>query len=225
MPRQSSSPHPGSILRLILLPMVAGLLSTTGCAGQRAGEWLYTFGMVKPPKKAVSFELPKKPLLILVDDDRDLAQPRQICDLLVDALAQELRNHDLVDRVTTNEEIAKIKQSEPNYDKRGAREVGRLVKADVVLWLNINRYSLPDELDWSASPSYFGVSVKVINAQAERRDDVRLWPTTPEGKIIEVKVSPHDIRKCKTVKEAQQAMAESLATEIARLFYEYDEEG
>jgi len=196
---------------------------TAGCLGPRAGAWLYTLESMKTRKSPVTFTLPKKPLLILVDDDRDLAQPRQICDLLVDALAQELRNHELVDRVTTNEELAKVRQTEPNFDKRGAREVGRLVKADVVLWLNISRYSLPDELEWSASPSYFGVSVKVINAEAERRDDVRLWPTTPEGRIVEVTVSPHEIRKCKTVKEAQQAMADSLAAEIARLFYEYEE--
>ncbi|MBP7937063.1 MAG: hypothetical protein KA354_20660 [Phycisphaerae bacterium] len=224
MPRSSSSCPPGSVFRILMLPMVAGLLAAVSCAGQQAGAFWYTLGVVKPPKKAVSYELPRKPVLILVDDDRDLAQPRQICDLLVDALAQELREQDLVDRVTTNEELAKVRQSEPNFDKRGAREVGRLVKADIVIWLNISRYSLPDELDWSGVPAYFGASVKIVNAQAERRDDVRLWPTTTEGKIVEVEVSPHNIRRCKTVKEAQQVMAESLATEIARLFYEYQEE-
>ena len=196
----------------------------TGCVGQQAGAFLLKTGLVKPQKKPVTFELPKKPLLILVDDDRDLAQPRQVCDLLVDALAQELRNHELVERVTTNEELAKVRQTEPNFDKRGAREIGRMVKADVVLWLNITRYSLPEELEWSASPAYFGVSVKLINAQAERRDDVRMWPTTPEGKIIEVKIAPHAIHKCKTIKEAQQVMAESLAAEIAMLFYAVEEE-
>lgn len=224
MPRRFSCPSPAWAVRAFLQPTIALSLLFAGCAGHRAGEFLYTLGVVKAPKKAVSFQLPRKPLMILVDDDRDLAQPRQICDLLVDALALELRNQDLVDRVATNEEIARVRQSEPDYDKRGAREVGRLLNADIVLWLNISRYSLPDELEWAASPAYFGASAKIINAQAERRDDVRLWPTTPEGKIIEVKVSPHEIRKCKTVKEAQQVMAESLAAEIARLFYEHEEE-
>jgi hypothetical protein len=185
---------------------------------------MYHMGMVKAEKILAEFTLPKAPLLILVDDDWDLVHPRTARDALVDALAKELKTHGLIERVTTNEELARLRQSKPDFEQRGAREVGRLAKADTVLWLKVVRFTLGDDLDMAVSYVHFAVTVKVLDARADEREEVRLWPKGREGKLVEVKVSPHDIRKCKNTREAHAAMAESLAKEIAKLFYAHQQE-
>lgn len=206
------------------LGLGAGLLfGIMGC-GQQAGILMYHMGLVKPEKIPAEFELPNKPLLILVDDDWDLVHPRTARDALVDALAKALKQHGLIERVTTNEELARLRQTSSDFDQRGAREVGRLAKADTVLWLKVVRFTLEDDIEMVVSPAYFAVTVKVLDAQAEERDQVRLWPKGREGKLVEVKVSPHDIRKCKNTHQAHIVVAEQLAEKIAKLFYEYQEE-
>jgi hypothetical protein len=195
----------------------------SGC-GPKVGALLHFTGLVQPDKTPAVFDLARKPLLILVDDDWDLIHPPTARDALVDALATELRAHKLVDKVTTNEELARVRQSEPNFEKRGAREIGRLAKADIVLWLKVVRFTLPDNLDAAVVPCYFGVSVKVLDAKAAKREDVCLWPKEREGKPVEARISPHNLQACKSVREAHTAMATALASQVAKLFYEHEEE-
>lgn len=210
--------------RIMLLGIgMAFCLAVSGC-GQQAGVLMYHMGLVKPEKIPAECELPKKPLLILVDDDWDLVHPRTACNELVDALAKQLKAHELIERVTTNEELAKLRQATPDFDRHAADEVGRMANADTVLWLQVVRFTMEDDLELAVSQTHFAVTVKLLNARAEKRDDVRIWPKGREGKLVEVKVSPHDIRRCKNIPEAHTLVAQKLADEIAKLFYEYTEE-
>ena len=220
MPRIAGGRLAGLAAGTMLLLLAAGV---SGC-GPKAGTLLYFTGLVQPDKTSAAFDLARKPLLILVDDDWDLVHPPTARDALVDALATELRAHKLVERVTTNEELAKIRQTEPNFDKRGAREIGRLAKADIVLWLKVVRFTLPDDIEAAVVPCYFGVSVKVLDAKAAKREDVCLWPKEREGKLVEARVSPHDLQACKSAREAHVAVATALASQVAKLFYEHEEE-
>ncbi|HSW46330.1 MAG TPA: hypothetical protein VLM89_12245 [Phycisphaerae bacterium] len=204
-----------------ILACLALAATVSGC-GPKAGIFLYWTGLVQPEKVKSAFELPKKPLLILVDDPLGLIHPPVARDALVEALAAELRDRKLADRITTNEELAGLRQTEPNFERRGAREVGRLASADIVLWLQVARFTLPDDLEAAMAPSFFGVSVKVLDATAESREDVCLWPKEREGRAVEVKVSPHDLQTAKDVREAHKVMARQLAAEVARLFYEHE---
>jgi len=185
---------------------------------------LYHMGVGGDQKVEAEFELPKAPTLILVDDDQNLVNPRTACDALVESLATELQQRGLVDRVTTNEELAKLRLAHADFDERGAREVGRLAHADTVVWIQIRRFALPEKLDRVMAEVPFAATVKVLNAQAETRDEVRLWPEEREGSYVEVKVSPHELRRCKELAEAHRLMAAELARKIAELFYEHTKE-
>lgn len=198
-------------------------LVSWGC-GPRAGALWYFMGGGRGEKIKAQFELPNKPLLILVDDDWDLVQPRTARDALVDELATELRRHELVERVTTNEELARIRRAEPDFDKRGAREIGQLANADLVLWLRVVRFSLDDDLEMAYNKAHFAVTVKVLDVHATEREQVRLWPKDPDGELVAIEVGPHEIRKCESITQAHQELASAMAFEVARLFYEYREE-
>ena len=48
---------------------------------------------------------------------------------------------------------------------------------------------LPADLDLVMQASDFAVTVRVLNAKAEKREDVRLWPREGEGQLTQVSVS------------------------------------
>lgn len=203
---------------MLLAAALAAILST-GCPDM--GAILWTFGMVPDQEVKAEFTMPEGPLLILVDDEMGMVQPTLARDALVDALAIEFRRHEVVERVTTNEEIARIRQSSPDFDQLSIREVGKRAKADTVLWMNVERFSVQPDLEKMVSPGHFMVRLKVFDARAEKTRDVRLWPPTRDGKYVKVEVGPHDMRECSSMAEVHRLMAARLAEEIAKLFYDY----
>lgn len=205
---------------LALLAAIAMEL-VSGC-GPSMGAWFYTLGMVPNQKSTAEYKLPSGSVLVLVDDDQDLIEPPLARKMLVDSLAKQLKEHKITDRVTTNEEIARLRQSEPNFDQRGAREVGRLAKADTVVWLSVKQFSVETNLELSVSPGTFSANLKVVNANAEKREDVRLWPMDREGRLIVATVPAHQIRACKSQSEVHEKLAETMADSVAKLFYDYE---
>jgi hypothetical protein len=62
----------------------------------------------------------------------------------------------------------------------------------------------------------------VVNAKSEKREEVRLWPTDREGRIVDVSVPPHRIHEAKVRTAVYEKIADEMADKIARLFYEYE---
>ncbi|GMV97485.1 MAG: hypothetical protein HRF43_04755 [Phycisphaerae bacterium] len=199
----------------------AALLLSGGC--KQLGAILYFVGGADEQKVKAEYRLPPGSVLVLVDDDQGLIQPPAARYALVDALARELKAHNLADKVTTNEEIIRLRQAEPRFDQRGAREIGRLAEADTVLLLCTQAFTLEDELEMSSTAGRFAVTVRVINARAEEPRQVRLWPpelTEREGRLVEAELPPHELRGVKSTQEAHERLASALAAKVAELFYD-----
>jgi len=202
---------------------LALLVLVAGCQ-QLATLW-YFFG--PPQTQKAEYKLKSPSVLILVDDDQGLVKPPMAREDLVDSLARELKKHKITDKVTTNEEIARIRQTEPKFDQRGARELGRLAEADTVLLLSTQEFALEDELEMASATAKFSVTVRIIDARAETRDKVRLWPpetTARDGRLVEGMLEPQELRRLKTAAEAHQKLADVLAEKIVGLFYDRLEE-
>lgn len=205
-------------VRAMMLGLTAAAIMAGGCGGQM-GALMYHSGMFDQTVPA-EYQLPPGSKLILVDDDSDQLPSQHVQEALVDTLAQELKNAGLAQQVTTNDEISQIRQATPNFDKTAADAVGRKANADVVIWIKVVRFTLEDDLDMVIAPAHFTVMLKVLNSRATDRKDVRLWPTDPDGRLVEAEVDPHTIRRCKDAKQAQTKMAEELTVEIMKLFVE-----
>jgi hypothetical protein len=223
MTRPSISSNRAGLAAGLLLAL-AGTVLLSGC-GPSWGAWVYTMGLYPTQKIPAEYQLPKGSFLILVDDDRDLIRPSKAKEVVVDELAKLLKDHKLAEQVTTNEELARLRQEEPRFNERGARELGQAAHADTVLWLNTMDFTLNSDLEMVMNPAKWAVTVRVINAKAEKTEEVRLWPTEREGRLVEITVSPHDIRRCKDLDEAHTLLASTMADEVAKLFYEQEIRG
>jgi hypothetical protein len=205
--------------RLLILATSLSCLTSTGCV--QLGVLMHHAGLGPKEKIEAKYELPERPVVILVDDDLSLVQPPVACQALVDMLAIELKSHELVDRVTTNEELAELKSSVDDFSKLSIRQVGRSVQADVVLWVSVEDFRVPTEADLIAGPARFVVRVKVFDANAQRRQDVRLWPDNRQGQYLTVVIEPHNLQRYATIPAMHHALAEEMADKIAKLFYTY----
>ncbi|MDM8006249.1 MAG: hypothetical protein QUV05_08905 [Phycisphaerae bacterium] len=207
-------------VRLRAALLCVGLTATTGC-GPGFGALLYHLGGATEQKVSAEFKLPPGPVLILVDDEMDLVSPPSARETLVDELATRLREHKVAERVTTNEEIALIRRSVPDFDELSVREVGRRANADTVIWMNVEDFYVEKDLEMMVAPARFGVKLKVFNAREEDRLKIRLWPPERDGRRIDITVSPHEARRCKSRSEVDHLLATTMADKVAGLFYDH----
>jgi hypothetical protein len=205
-----------------LLFAVAMLAAACGGCGPQMGGYLL---FLSPPTKKIpaTYKLSPGPVLVLVDDDQGAIRPPIAKTALVDAMARELKLHKLSEKVTTNEELSRLRQSEAKFDQRGAREVGKLAEADKVIWVSTQSFAIEDDLEIASTPARWAVTVRVIDAKATSRDKVRLWPsetTERNGRLVEVALQPHELRGAKSVQEAHQRLADAMAVKVTELFYD-----
>lgn len=215
----------GSNRRAVLMrratPCLYGMLCLAAGCGPDFGAVIYHLGLIPEQAVKAEFKLPAGSLLILVDDDMDLVQPPLARELLVDALATQLKEHRVADRVTTNKEIGLIRQTVADFDKLSISEVGRRANADTVIWMQVEDFYVEKDLEMMVTPGRFGVRVKVFNPREENKFRKRLWPPEREGRSVNVTISPHDIRQCKSHAEVHRLLAETMADKVAKLFYDY----
>jgi hypothetical protein len=203
----------------LVMMCLTGLLAASGC-GPRSGALLYFMGVGSGQKVPAEFELPEGPLIILVDDDLDLVQPPTAKEVLVDELATLLKTNEAATTVTTNDELKHLRRAHADFDELKIREVGKLAKADTMIWICVLDYAVHDDLELVVTPGRFSVRLKVFNIKETDKSKIRLWPPDRQGRMVKVEVSPHDIRQRKTKEEVHVLVGERMAEEIGKLFYE-----
>jgi hypothetical protein len=206
----------------LFVVVTAAVLMICGAGCHEAGVLHYF--LMPDQKVEAEFELSDKPLVILVDDVRGLVDPPMARQALVESLSEELREHKVARRITTNEELARVRQAEPDFDKLSIREVGRKVNADVMIWISVIEFGFDQNLEMAVAPGRFVAKVKVFDIRAENEGNLRLWPTQRQGRFVDVEIPPHKVRSCKNKAEVHEKLADAMADKIARLFYEYTKE-
>lgn len=219
-PSNSETPfRPRTLLRLALLLTLT--IACGGC-GVTQGKLLYFMGFGQGKKIEAKFKLTDGPILILVDDADGIVDWPVALRLLQDDLAQELLRTKSAQKIVPVQTVQALRQTTPDFDKRGIREVGRMVDAEQVIWLGVDEFFVTEDPHEVHDAAYFVVSVKVINA---REDDdrlrVRLWPDEPEGYRVLAQVSAGEAAQAKTKDKISKLLTDRLAVNIAKLFHEY----
>ncbi len=209
---------------------IAGLcvaaFAPSGC-GPQFGTMLY---FLTPPKKEqvkAKFVPTQDTLLILFDESPALDLPPELGDQLVRALMDEFGRVGINKKVVPPERIAELRRKENNFYRRdgrpyGIREVGRMADAAQVLWVYPREFTMADLPEQAVDPAKFTVLLKIINAKAEKSEDLRLWPVSEEGEPVTITVDAHDVRKMNSPQELTKRMTSEMAVEIGHLFHDYE---
>jgi hypothetical protein len=186
------------------------------------GELLYILGAGRGPLVKPEFQLSDGPILILIDDPAEHIDWPPARRYLFDAISQELIKTGSTKKIIPAETLLQVRRNQPEFEKRGCREIGELAGARQVLWLEVQAFFAQEQFYDPTNAAYCAVNLKVINVeQQDGRAHVRAWPTSPEGHPLTVSLGGVDVSVAKTRDGITKKLAENLAVNLARLFHEH----
>ena len=214
--------HPASRFRASKwVAVIASLLAVTGC-GYSQGELLYMLGFGRGRMVKAQFRLSDNPVLILIDDQSERVNWPAAKRYLTDELAQELIRNKAAKKIIPPQTPDRLRQTLPEFDRVGCRELGKLAGAEQVLWIQIQEFFADEEFVDAIEAAHFMVTIKVINVLEEQsRSRVRLWPASSAGAFVTAVMSGSDVARLKTKDAVSKELAARLADRIAKLFYDH----
>lgn len=217
--RRRAQHHMRSLLPVSAL--LTSLATASGC-GMTGGQLLYFAGVGRGERIPAEFQLTEQPVLILVDDPTARVDYPPLIPAIAEELGQELLRQKAAKRIIPPATLARLRQETPEFEQRGAREVGRLANADQVLWVEVREFLAIEEFSDVTAAAYVSVSLKVLNAREEAdRTRVRLWPESPDGRPLNVRLDGATVARLKTRKAIAEELARELAVAAAKLFYDH----
>ncbi len=204
--------------RLLILFLITPLL--TGC-GYSGGKLLFASGLFGNKKVKPDLVLTTGPILVLVDDPKEVVDWPIFKRLLTDDVSQELLRHKAAEKIIPPETLQSVQQTEPDFARRGCREIGELCGADQVLWIEVQDFLAKEDVEDVAEAAYALVTVRVIDVHAENKWRVRVWPDNPQGQVVSAKLSAASVQRAGERDAIAKDISMSLSRKIARHFYEY----
>ena len=200
------------------LPLIALALATmvfvAGC-GPMIGWFVNAFA---PPQKVRALYEPPadKKLLVFVDDMLNPVSYEPVKGELTKRLNRQLTEHKVVAQTVTYEEILDLMAATPNFNELTVTEIGQKLKADVVVYVYIDEFTLKES---EASPLWRGrmrATVRVVDVELGR-----LWPEDrPTGHSVKPVETPGASHPSPTYgTDLSKILAEKMAERIAKLFY------
>ncbi len=140
---------------------LAGCLALGGCT-YSGGELLYFLGVGRAKMVTAKFRLAEGPIMILVDDASQCVDWPMAARYLVECLGQELIKHEATRKIIPHQTVEHLRQSLPDFEKRGCREIGQYAAAEQVIWMEARDFLAEEQIVDTGIAAYFTVTVKVI---------------------------------------------------------------
>lgn len=207
------------------LRIVASTLLLLACAAgcnptQMAILWHHMTGGETIEAK---FKLTDGKLAVIVDDPQGFIVAPVTFREFHDKFAEALRANGIGSKIIPFEEWQQLRQRDPDYntDKMTRRLIGEKLGADQVLFLNVTDFRLKKE---PAAPIYEGrFAVRVAVYSTERKRDVRLWPQQSDGEDVVVTTKPGPSDGDTSASDIARELADAMADEVSKLFYDHKE--
>lgn len=178
-------------------------------------------GLFKRPTVEAEFKLTDQPVLIVVDDFQEHAYWPETTTVLAEEIAKELKRAEAAQQIVPAARIKRVRQAHPDFDERSTREIGELLGADQVIAVEIRAFHASVDPTQASAAARISVAVKVINVlEKKSRSKVRLWPPSPEGRVVYAELSAARVTEEKTRKAIIKALTAALAEKVVKNFYD-----
>jgi hypothetical protein len=205
-----------SVKLFLAVSLACAMLLASGC---RQISALAT--LLAPPKKVKPVFVPPKDkiLLVFVDDMLNPVSYEPAKRRLTEQLNKQLVEHKVVAKTVPYERMLEFMSRTPKFNSLSVSEIGRKLDADLVLYIQVNQFSLKDIEE---SPLWHGrmhVTVRVVDVAKART----LWPTDRAAGMPLDPVEIPEVENPSTTYAGHLArqIADEMADQIAKLFYEY----
>ena len=209
--------HPTPSLAAALC--LAALASSTGCRATIAYIVAIT---ARPPKVAAVYDPPKgKTIAVFVDDPADVIGYEPARRKLVEEINHLLKDHGVAGRTVSYEAMqtalaGTTRAADPTFS---LSEIGQVVGADVVLYLEVKEFRLKDNPSlpiWNGTFVTLARMVEVGVGRLWPKDRAQGYPVPPAKERIRHEVSETFGRTLAVL------LAEKMARNVAQLFYKHE---
>ena len=194
--------------------MLAAIAMTSGACGPIA----WVVAVLAPPERiAAVYELPEdKKVLVFVDDISSPVRYEAVKRELTEGINDRLLKQKVAAKTVPYERLFRLIASTPEFNRLYVRDVGRLLGADVVIYVSLDEFILKDVPNVPLWHGKLRTTVRVVDVSGKQ-----LWPLDrPAGHVVDPVEMPEVIETSNTYgTELALQMAELMAERIARLFY------
>lgn len=201
--------------RLLIVSVVLLGAGVPGCA-----VFSWVVAQFAPPQKVKALYKPpeKKKYLVFVDDLRQEMTYEPVKRQLTRQLNKQLIEHKIAKEVVPYERLVNLSVATPEFNSLSVPTVGRKLKADVVLYVEITKFSVRDD---EVSPLWHGVlavSVKIVDPEVGR-----IWPEDRESgyPVDQVETPLTDDPSPSYGVELSGILAKDMADKIVKMFYDH----
>jgi hypothetical protein len=206
---------------LITLGAVAMMaVAACGVGGCQLLAWSVA-QFAPPPKVKPKFVLPKNSrTLVFVDDMANPVSYEPVKADLADKINAQLTAHKLVKETIAYDRLLDVISNTPGFNKLSVSQVGEKMGAETVIYVEITRFQLR-ESDSNLWRGQLEVTVRVLDDRGNR-----LWPLDrPSGMpLTPVDTPSADSSVPGFGADLSKILADKCADQVAKLFYEYEEE-
>lgn len=207
------TPKFGKLLIGLLAASLA--MSLCGCAFI---SW--SVAQFAPPQRVKALYKPPagKTILVFVDDLLHPVSYEPVKAELTERLNKQLTTQKIAGETIPYERLLNLIAATPQFDQLSIGEVGRRLGADIVLYVQVEEFSLKDSPASLLWRGRFAATVRMVDVEVGR-----LWPEErPGGYPLEpVEISARQEASPTYGAKLARDLAESLAEKIAKLFYDH----
>lgn len=207
-----TKPRHATACLLLLAPMALG--------GGSCALPAWFAAQFSPPKKVdAEFELAKgKKVLVFVDDMLNPVSVPLVKIELSRQLGKQLVAHEVAAETVSYDRLADLVAATPNFNRLTVGEVGQKVGADIVVYVQMDEFTLKDEGVEELWRGRLQTTVRVVDVVKGR-----LWPRDrPEGYPVPAVTTPTQADSEIRAEELTRTLAAQMADRIAKLFYEHE---
>jgi hypothetical protein len=196
-----------------LVPVAA--LAVGGCAGV---AWMVT--QFAPPQqvKALYKPPPGKTILVFVDDILNPVPYEPVKGELTDQINEKLLTHKIATMTIPHEAMMQLMSVTKDFDRLSVAEVGQKLKADLVLYVHIDKLSLKEDAQSPLWQGQLQATIRLVDVSAGR-----LWPQDrPEGHAVPpAQTPPTDNPSSIYGEQVARDLAGQMAEHIVAVFYDH----
>jgi len=196
---------------------LAGLMTLAGC-----GKLGALFTPNPRPLIPAQFKLPAGKAALLIDAHMVRLNGAAIKETIAETIIRELQSQRSARKVRfiPYQRLRSVETESPEGKKYSIQHIGRQLKADFVIYVNITQFDLQSDPESPLILPAAQANVKVFDVNAGER----LWPIEQGGRAVQVRGR----RETETLENANRRewstkLADMLAVKIAQQFYPHRE--
>ena len=206
--------------RATILPAALAALLATMSPG--CGPFIsWTVAQFAPPQKVKALYRPPagKSILVFVDDPRLIIDHEPVKSKLTALLNERLERNEVTGKTIPYANLVNLMAATPQFNMLSISEVGTKLQADLVLYVKVDKFSVMNE---EINPLWQGTFQTTVRIVESGTGDC-LWPAAPEaGHTLPIlKTAPTEGKSATHAMQLANELAERMADQIARLFFDY----